>query len=251
MILIMSSISFPSALLTTTTSTLPLTILETKDHNPNSFTQGWVQDEDTFYESSGLYGQSFINRYNHNSKTVSYLPYRYFAEGLTLLNDTLYLLTWKEETLLLIDKHTLKITNTLPYKGEGWGLTHNDQQLIMSNGSSTLFFRNPKDFTITQRLEIQHLDNINELEYIEGIIWANCWNDDHIYAINPRLSCVVGKIDLFSLRAKTLTPNNSNVLNGLAYDKAKNGLWVTGKRWPKRYLIALPSTISLREKACL
>ena len=217
-------------------------ILATAKHNPASFTQGWVKEGDTFYESSGLYGRSFISRYDTHAEVTFNLPRQYFAEGLTLLGNTLYLLTWKKGKLLLIDKRSLDITQEINYQGEGWGLTHNGQQLIMSNGSNELLFRHRQTFAIEKRLTVTGLKAINELEYVNGIIWANEWNDDHIYGIHSETGCVLKKIDLSALRQQTVrTPKSDNIVNGIAFDKVRNGLWVTGKFWPKRYLIALPT----------
>jgi glutamine cyclotransferase len=223
-----------------------LTIIEpsikkTAAHNIQSFTQGWIKDRDTFYESSGLYGRSFVQRYSKNKTITTNLSSRYFAEGLTLLNEQIYLLTWKEEILLVLDKDTLKVTSTLPYSGDGWGLTNNGSQLIMSNGSADLLFRNSTDLSITRRITVQLPLQLNELEYVDGVIWANDWNKDDIYAINSENGCLLAKIDLSALRKKAVKPNSSNVLNGIAYDARENGLWVTGKYWPSRYLIEYPS----------
>jgi glutamine cyclotransferase len=230
------------------------TLLDTQAHNPNSFTQGWIKDGDTFFESSGRYSQSFIQRYpasntrlengsnnaHHIKTTTQTLDKKYFAEGLTLWGDTLYLLTWQAQTLLLLDKATLRIRHTLPYKGEGWGLTHNGDTLIMSNGTSTLFFRDPDTFAIERTITVKKRLRLNELEYINGIIWANSWYEDRIYAINSHNGCLLGTMDLSLLRARAVTPNDRNVLNGIAYDQDKKALWVTGKYWPSRYLISLP-----------
>lgn len=239
---------------TDTATSYNVEVLDTQVHNPNSFTQGWIKHQDNFYESSGHYGRSFIQRYkihgNENTATTAPIPKRYFAEGLTLFNDTLYLLTWKEETLLLLDKDSLQIKQTLPYQGEGWGLTHNNKQLIMSNGSNTLFFREPTQFTITHQITVNRPLRLNELEYVDGIIWANSWYDDRLYAIHSHNGCIVGSLDLAQIREQTFTPNNRNVLNGIAYDKTRHGLWITGKYWPKRYLIRLPSIAITNHSAC-
>ena len=218
------------------------TVLETAPHNPKSFTQGLIKEGDTFYESSGLYRRSFVQRYKPLASSRINLPGRYFAEGLTLFNDELYLLTWKEETLFVLDKQRLQVLRTLPYAGEGWGLTHNGEHLIMSNGSSLLTFRDAKDFSIVREVTVTGLTAINELEYIHGVLWANSLNNDHLFAINPDNGCVIGKVDLQALRRQTVKPEPGNVLNGIAYDQAANALWVTGKRWPKRYLIRLTHT---------
>jgi glutaminyl-peptide cyclotransferase len=216
-------------------------IKQTQKHNEKSFTQGWIKDGDVFYESSGLYGRSFVQRYSKNNITTANLPRRYFAEGLTLFNNKIYLLTWKEETLLILDKNTLKITDTLAYSGEGWGLTHNHSQLIMSNGSANLLFRHATDFTIARRISVSLPLQLNELEYVDGIIWANDWGKDDIYAINSKNGCLLAKMNLSQLRKNTVKPDNRNVLNGIAYDTLEKGIWITGKYWPTRYLIEYPS----------
>ncbi len=217
---------------------IDFTILATENHNPQSFTQGWVKEDDTFYESSGLYGRSFIQRYNQHSTETRQLPKRYFAEGLTLWNNKLYLLTWREKTLLVINKHSLATEKTLPYKGEGWGLTHNGKYLIKSNGTAQLTLHEPGSFTRVKTLKIPHVKQLNELEYTKGILWANDWKTDKIYAINMEKACIIGVINLTTLRKNTVHPDARNVLNGIAYDSTHNALWVTGKYWPKRYLLS-------------
>jgi len=195
------------------------TILEQRPHNTKSFTQGWVIHEGIFYESSGLYGRSFLQRYTENSNATASLPKQYFAEGLTLLNNTLYVLTWKENVLLLIDPSTLSTLETKTYEGEGWGLTHNDHHLIMSNGTPKITFRNIDDFSIERSLIVKHhpknikkpLLKLNELEYIDGFIWANNWINDSLYAINSITGCIEHQIDLSELRKKAVRPNNRNV----------------------------------------
>lgn len=224
-------------------------VKQSKNHNPGSFIQGWIKDDETFYESSGIYGRSFVERYsdknsdksNNEKNIIINLPSRYFAEGLTLFNDIIYLLTWKEETLFILDKNTLKTISTLAYSGEGWGLTHNGSQLIMSNGSADLFFRDASDFSMIRRITVPLPLQLNELEYVNGVIWANDWNKDDIYAIDSTNGCLLARIDLSSLRKQTVTPDSSNILNGIAYDSAADGLWVTGKYWPTRYLIEYPN----------
>ncbi len=250
----LSTLAFSSG---SASNALPLfdyTILATKTHNKKSFTQGWIKDGNTFYESSGHYGRSFIQRYDNKTTTTRHLPSRYFAEGLTLLNNTIYLLTWREETLLVIDKDSLATIQQLPYRGEGWGLTHNNQHLIMSNGTMKLSFHNSLDFSIIKSLNVKHpaiKDNLmlNELEYVDSIIWANSWKSDNVYAINAKNGCILGALDLHALR-HDLKPQKGEVLNGIAYDKARNGLWVTGKNWPKKYLITLPSIQHLIKSDC-
>ncbi len=218
------------------------TVISAAPYNKLWFTQGLFQDDNNnFYISSGRYNQSTLI-YQQPHKIIRYsLPPQFFAEGLTVVDDKIFLLTWKEKTLFVFDKKTLKLINKLSYNGEGWGLTHNESSFIMSNGSNTLYFRDKETFEIEHTIKVKGLDKINELEYINGIIWANRWLDDNIYAIDANSGCVVQSIDLSSLRTKSVKPNNKNVVNGIAYDKDKNGLWVTGKLWNHRFLIDLPT----------
>ena len=229
--------------------TIPYQLLDSAAHPDSTFTQGFIKEGETFYESSGLYKRSYIRRYRKNASTTVNLPSRYFAEGLTLFKNQLFLITWKEETLFIINKDTLKSVKTLSYQGEGWGLTHNNKELIMSNGSSTLFFRKPEDFSIIRTVNVKHLNLINELEYVDGIIWANSLNDDHIYAVQPDSGCIIAAINFSQLRQQTVPIKSSTVLNGIAYDSHHNGLWITGKFWPKRYLIALPE-LNTHQTSC-
>ena len=216
-------------------------IIATEKHDPAWFTQGFYRDNSGFFISSGLYGQSQLI-YQTPQKTLNYaLPKRYFAEGLTVIGNTLYLLTWKEQTLLLFDKTTLKKRGQIHYTGEGWGLTHNENEFIMSDGSKQLLFRDKQTFKVLRSITVNKLDHLNELEYINGIIWANRWFDDFLYAIHPKNGCVLGKLSIRSLRKQAVVINKHNVSNGIAYDKQRQGLWVTGKYWSKRFLIQLPS----------
>lgn len=225
-----------------------LTIIDTEAHDPNWFTQGLFKEKDSIFISSGLYGKSavIIQKYSPPQIKRYRLPKNYFAEGLTVIGDTLYLLSWKEETLFLFDKTTLTLKDKIHYKGEGWGLTHTNEkngfqaEFIMSNGSDTIYFRDINTFKIKRKLKVKNLNFINELEYHKGIIWANRWYDNHLYGIDSQSGCIVAKVDLLPLRKLAGNINNKNIVNGVAYDPNKNGLWVTGKLWSKRFLIDIP-----------
>ncbi len=233
-------------------------ILEKKSHNPKSFTQGFVMDTEYFYESSGHYSASFLARYliEANKSTNSdeqeknmRLPNDIFAEGLTLLNDNLFLITWKKGIAYQLDKKTLTPIKTFRYSGEGWGLTHNTRSLIMSDGSHTLRYFNPNTFQLEKTLSINNagkpLNNINELEFHDGIIWANKWYSDTIYGIEEESGHVIITINCKNLRSKSGVDLNKkeHVFNGIAYDPVKKGLWVTGKYWHSRFLIEIPALI--------
>ena len=212
-------------------------------HDSNAFTQGFIVDKGVFYESTGLYGKSSLRKYNAYSgkliKKIS-LEDKFFAEGLTLLNDKLYQLTWKSGVMFVYDKTTFEIEKILRYGGEGWGLTHNDKYLVMSNGSNTLKFRDPKTLRLIRSISVTHnglpVKNLNELEFIGNEIWANIWKSDLVACINSDTGKLVRWIDFTSISEKT---GDEDVLNGIAYDKEKDKIFVTGKFWNSIYEVSL------------
>lgn len=232
-------------------------IVAERTHKPILFTQGLQLENGFFYESSGLYGKSMLVTYPLGEPASTWaklsapftkkysLPAEFFAEGLTILDNKIYLLTWREGRLLIFDKAGLTHLKTLNYQGEGWGLTHNGKQLIRSDGSNKLYFHNPDDFSTIKTLPIkdgqQAVAQLNELEFVDGFIWANIWHSDQIIKIDPATGSVVGKVDLAEVRKKLNLTNNEQVLNGIAWDKEKNAFWVTGKNWPKMFLIKIKS----------
>jgi len=218
-------------------------VLEVLPHDVSSFTQGLEVSDGLMYESSGLYGKSRVRKYhprNDRSLAETSIPDRYFAEGLTLLNNKLFVLTWREGKLLILNPENLTIEREVDYKGEGWGLANNGKQLIMSDGSDTIYFRDPATFEIERELKVysqQHsVRRINELEFAQGYIWANIWLSSMIVKINPQTGELAGFYDLQDLVKKHAT-SNDRVLNGIAYDSGKKAFWITGKLWPKRYLV--------------
>lgn len=216
------------------------TVVRVINHDQNAYTQGLYYDGEVRFESSGGYGKSFIRRFDQRGQQTKALPEQYFAEGLTVIDDTLYLLTWKAETLLLYDKTTLTPKGSIRFEGQGWGLTHNDEYFIMSNGSDRLFFRNLSTFAIEKTLVVEGVDKLNELEYIDGIIWANRWYDDKLYAISAQTACVLATLDASDLRQQSINLKGDNVTNGIAYNAQENVLLVTGKRWSRQFFLSLP-----------
>ena len=230
-------------------------ILAERTHKPTLFTQGLLVDGDHFYESSGLYNQSLLVTYPIAEPAGTWakisapftkkqpVPARYFAEGLALLGDKLYLLTWQEQALLIYDKTTLNYQKSLSYKGEGWGLTTDGKQLIRSDGSDTLYFHTADDFTVTKTLKItdegKAVAQLNELEFVEGFIWANIWHQDRILKIDPATGKVLGEMDLSGVKQKLQLNNSEQVLNGIAWDEKRNAFWITGKNWPKMFLLRI------------
>ena len=220
----------------------PYTKLDERSRPADHFTQGLFFDGQRWWESSGLYGQSWLAEYTDpgaNPLRRKWLAANRFAEGLAVHGDRLYLLTYKAGLVQVFRLSDLKPLETHEYSGEGWGLTTDGKQLIMSDGSDTLTFRDPEDFTVQRRLRVhgggRQWSQLNELEYAQGLIWANIWQDTHIIAIDPQSGLVRGQIDIGALAPKSEDPDV--VANGIAWDKTRNGLWVTGKFWPKLYLI--------------
>lgn len=213
-------------------------------HDPTAFTQGLVYSADAFYESTGLYGQSSLRRVRPDTGEVLQMlamPEQFFGEGVVIWQDTIIQITWKEHTAFVYDRETFEILGEHAYDTEGWGITHDGRQLIMSDGSSTLFFRDPETFTETGRVQVWDgataVTQLNELEYINGEVWANIWQTDRIARIDPETGQVVGWVDLTGLLDGLELTQAVDVLNGIAYDAAHHRLFVTGKLWPALFEI--------------
>lgn len=256
--LLCTSLFFIANLLPATAgAATPITfeVLAERTHKPTLFTQGLLVDGDHFYESSGLYNQSLLVTYPIAEPAGTWakisapftkkqaVPARYFAEGLALLGDKLYLLTWQEQTLLVYDKATLNYQKSISYQGEGWGLTSDGKQLIRSDGSDTLYFHNADTFAVIKTLKVSNGDlavsKLNELEFAQGFIWANIWYDDRILKIDPATGKVVGELNLNPLKHTLALKNSEQVLNGIAWDEKQQAFWVTGKNWPKMFLVRI------------
>jgi glutamine cyclotransferase len=223
-------------------------IVATFPHDTTSFTQGLVFADGELYESTGLQGESTLRRVDITTgKTLQRLdvPAEYFAEGLALVGDELLQLTWQHRLGFVYDRKTFKQKRTFPYKTEGWGIAYDGaSRLVMSDGSDTLSFLDPKTLAVTKRLRVQDagrpIGNLNELEWIEGEIWANVWMTDRIARISPDTGEVNAWIDLASLWPVAARPSPSEqVLNGIAYDKATRRIFITGKKWPRLYQISV------------
>jgi glutamine cyclotransferase len=169
------------------------------------------------------------------------LPPEYFGEGLTDWRSDLIQLTWTTEKAFIYDRFSFQIQRTVRYKGEGWGLTHDDRSLILSDGSSVLRFLDPRSFRELRRLSItdgrKPVSNLNELEYVRGEIYANLWETDRIARISPRTGKVIAWIDLGGVIEKRDLTDPNSVLNGIACDAKNDRLFVTGKLWPKLFEI--------------
>ncbi|QRN84399.1 glutaminyl-peptide cyclotransferase [Chloroflexota bacterium] len=223
-------------------------VIQSYPHDPAAFTQGLIYEDGVFYESTGLYGESSLRKVDVATGEVLMqedLPGQYFAEGLTNWENSLVQLTWQEHQGFVYDKDEFTPTGTFDYLTEGWGLTQDDERLIMSDGTSTLSFLDPDTFevigTVTVTDKGQELVNINELEYIRSEVFANIWLTDDIIRIDPDTGEVLGWIDMSGLLPEEERTPETNVLNGIAFDSQTNRLFVTGKFWPKVYEIRLVS----------
>jgi glutamine cyclotransferase len=213
-------------------------------HDPNAFTQGLAVHEGALYEGTGQYGASSIRRVDLETGRVEKqraLNQRYFGEGIAILGDSLYQLTWQNGVGVVYDVATFEVKRTFEYAGEGWGLTHDGRHLIMSDGSATIRYLDPESFSVVRQLEVRDgerpVDRLNELEYIDGEIWANIWYDDRIARIDADDGRVTGYVDLSSLYPRQ--GRSDDVLNGIAYDAAAGRLFVTGKNWPQLFEIEI------------
>lgn len=223
------------------------TVVRSYPHDPQAFTEGLIYQDGVLYESTGLNGKSSIRKVKLETGQVMQskdIPPQYFGEGLTSMNGKLYGLTWQTNTGFVFDQSTFETQRQFYYPGEGWGLTHNGQGLIMSDGSSVLRFLDPETFKEQRRIQVtadgKPVDQLNELEWVEGEIYANIWHSDLIARIDPASGKVLGWIDLAKLYPQHgKTASSEDVLNGIAYDPAGKRLFVTGKMWPRLYEIRL------------
>ena len=223
-------------------------VIATFPHDTSSFTQGLVFASDgQLYESTGLQGESTLRRVDiATGQTLQRIdvPAQYFAEGLALVGDELLQLTWQNKIGFVYDRTTFKQKRTFSYTTEGWGIAYDGTaNLVMSDGSDTLTFLDPKTFAATKTLRIMEagrpVGNLNELEWIEGEIWANVWMTDRIARISPNSGEVNAWIDLSSLYPASQRMPPADVMNGIAYDKATRRIYITGKKWPRLYQIVV------------
>jgi glutaminyl-peptide cyclotransferase len=215
-------------------------------HDENAFTQGLQYVDGYFYESTGQYGESSVREVIPETGGVLSqrdLDARYFGEGLAVVGDEIVQLTWREKTAFVYHRGTLAVLRTHSYDTEGWGLTHDGEEFIMSDGSHRLYFRDSETFELTRTIEVldrgDRVRNLNELEYIDGAVYANVWQSDRIARIDPETGVVTAWIDLEGLVEQAAPGKRPGVLNGIAYDAEGDRLFVTGKNWPRLYEIGL------------
>jgi glutamine cyclotransferase len=221
-------------------------VVDSYPHDPNAFTQGLVYVDGVLFEGTGRYGQSSLREVDLETGQVQRqieLPEQFFGEGITLLDDRIFQLTWQSQQGFVYDAETFQQLATFTYPTEGWGLTHDGTRLLMSDGTSTLYFLDPQSLQETGRVSVRYGNQpvlrLNELEYIDGEVYANIWQTNTIVRIDPQTGQVVGVIDLTGLLSPADITQPIDVLNGIAYDAANDRLFVTGKLWPKLFEIDL------------
>ncbi|MCT4624926.1 MAG: glutaminyl-peptide cyclotransferase [Schleiferiaceae bacterium] len=224
---------------------LEFEIVETVDHNTGYYTQGLEINSDHLYESTGQYGQSKLIKYNYPALTIDRsieLEKDYFAEGITVVGDSIYQLTWQENVCFIYD-HNLEKIGQLPLPSpEGWGLAHDaSDQLFLSDGTGNIYTTD-KSLSVTEISQVyfgeRAIKSLNELEYVDGKVWANVYGADQIVRINPKTGVIDAFVDFAMLRLR-INNSEAEVLNGIAYDAQKDAFWITGKNWEKMFLIKL------------
>jgi glutamine cyclotransferase len=222
-------------------------VVRTYPHDRTAFTQGLVYHEGILYEGTGLTGRSTIRRVQLETGEVLQrrsIPAQYFGEGIALVANELFQLTWQSQVAFVYDVKSFDMAKSFTYRGEGWGLTFDGSSLIMSDGTDQLRFLDPATFSERRRIRVTSggmpVHQLNELEFIKGEVWANVWKTDRIARIDPKTGRVTAWLDLSGL----LTPaerEQTDVLNGIAYDAVGDRLFVTGKLWPKLFEIRIAS----------
>ncbi|WP_439107493.1 glutaminyl-peptide cyclotransferase [Congregibacter sp.] len=221
-------------------------VLERVAHSRDNFVQGLQIVDQTLYVSTGLYGESRLLAYDFPAMTLKQeqkLSPELFGEGVSRLGDRIYQLTWRAGQLLEYDARSFQHLHTHRIATQGWGLTHNGSELIYSDGSHQLYFLDPSDMSLKETLTVtlgsRPLPRLNELEWINGEIWANVWQSNQLVRINPDSGEVTAIIDLRGLLDPAEREPGTDVLNGIAWDAQNSALWITGKRWPWLYKLRL------------
>lgn len=221
-------------------------VLQTFPHDREAFTQGLVMADGVLYEGTGLNGRSSLRRVELETGAVVQsraLPDRYFGEGVAVLGNRIFQLTWRSGLAFVYDRETLALRQTFPYPAEGWGLTTDGIHLIASDGTATLRFLDPETFAEVRQLTVvDHagpVTRLNELEYVEGRIYANVWQAERIAIIDAASGRVTAWLDLGGLLSPEERTRPVDVLNGIAYDASTGQLFVTGKLWPRLFQIEL------------
>lgn len=247
----LSSIALAIALLTPSVAPAlaPLDgykVVATFPHSTDSYTEGFYYQNGLFYEGTGLKGNSAVLVIQPETGKVlqrHILPPQYFGEGIINWGSHIYEWTWQSHIGFVYDQFTLRPVRQFTYTGEGWGMTRTAKEIITSDGSDTLRFRDPKTFAEVRHIVVHdgvtRIDQLNELEYIKGEIYANIWHSDRIARISPADGHVIAWIDLTGILPDDQKINNESVLNGIAYDAQHDRIFVTGKQWPRVFEIKI------------
>lgn len=221
-------------------------VLNAWPHDTSAYTQGLEIHQGSLYESTGQYGSSSLRQVELQTGRVLRkvdVPSQYFAEGLTVFQGKIFQLTWQSHKGFVYDLNSFELLNEFKCEGEGWGLTHDERHLIMSDGTNRIRFLNPVNYRVEKTIKVFDGDRpvmkLNELEYIKGEIYANIWETDWIVRLDPGTGKILGWIDLKNLLPASDRSATTNVLNGIAYDEVSDRLIVTGKLWPKLFEIRL------------
>ncbi len=227
---------------------IPYKIINTYPHPPGSFTQGLVFEDGFLYEGTGQYGLSYLRKIKLETAEIVKeikLGRNFFGEGITIFQDKIIQLTWLSQTGFIYDKNSFRLLDSFryPIRIEGWGLTTDGKHLIVSDGSDKLYFLDPASFKMIKRLDVfDHsgpVQKVNELEYVEGAVYANVWQSQKIIQIDVNSGRVTGIIDLKAIVPKQFRGHTDYVLNGIAYDPLKKRFFVTGKMWPDIFELVL------------
>lgn len=224
-------------------------IRKTYAHDPQAYTQGLVYQDGFMYEGTGQYGESGIRKIDMNTGDILStlnIDSKFFGEGITIFGDKIYQLTWTSRKGFIYDLQTFTLESTFHYDTQGWGLTTMDNKLIMSDGSHKLYQISPSSFSVVKEVEVYDyngpVERLNELEYIDGLVWANVWMQDRIVLIDPESGEVKGELDLSDLLSKAernRLDDSDDVLNGIAWNPEKGTVYLSGKRWPKLFEIKI------------
>ena len=229
-------------------SNISFNIMAQHPHDTGAYTQGLQLYNGKMYEGTGDFENSSLRITDYKSGKVESIHKlgddKIFGEGITIFNNKIYQLTWTSNIVYVYDINNInKPIQTFTWPYEGWGITHNGNDLIISDGSANLYFVNPADFkvksTIAVRTDKGPIDNLNELEYIDGFVFANVYTQDAIIKINPESGIVVGVMNFTNLWPQSERSLRADYFNGIAYDSTSKTMFVTGKRWPKMYEIKL------------
>lgn len=227
-------------------------VIQALEHNPDDYTQGLVFQDGVFYEGTGQHGQSRLRKYQYvkDKKKILQsvdLPYQYFGEGIAVLKGRVVQLTWQSQRGFIYQASDLKKVGEFSYPGEGWGLTSDDKDFYMSDGSASIRvvdgdkLLNAHQYAVKRTIEVRDqgkpVPMLNELELVRGELFANVWQTDRIAVISPKTGEVLRWIDLSNLISPMLRTGQDSVLNGIAYDAAGNRLFLTGKLWPTLFQI--------------